>query len=415
MDTTAPIRVSDDCVSARYAIDGLRFEPNVVLASDDGAGTRQTKVISNTGDIVGHFVTHAEDFRYRDYGIHVGQVDQLTFIASPAKTIKGIFIDCRKQSPTCGLALTLEFSTSSARKLVIPNGVAHTFEDIADVVTRNDMKLFSDPYNPSWSVENDNHTFLLDTPADQIPRLEVNRYPLPFSAAVMFFRMQQEIMRGGRTVDEKPVQANIGGSLHQLVTSHENPSRPLEMPSSEGCEIPGFAFAVNSFFASAPNSWCVLPSTPSCVMDMVLYEFQTDRREVHGMHTRHEVLHTFMDRTGDQVFLDLLDLRSDSATFRDTAELTITCDPRFHVRIPAGVAYRYRGYGNFTIRVEYALFMDENEPRRDLPPIGSDWLTIQGGDLILRDGVVTPKIPAPPEGLWFLLRKELETLGIGEY
>jgi hypothetical protein len=80
------------------------------------------------------------------------------------------------------------------------------------------------------------------------------------------------------------------------------------------------------------------------------------------------------------------------------------------VRIPAGVAYRYRGGGAFAARVEYALFLDENEPRPDLPPIDADRIMIRRGDLLWRDGVVTPKVPAPPEALWFLARRETETV-----
>jgi dTDP-4-dehydrorhamnose 3,5-epimerase-like enzyme len=406
------IQISDECNTAAFGIDGLRFEPNLVLHGDVSDGVRETKILSNTGGVVGHFVTHAPDFEYRDYGVHVGQVDRLTFVSAAPQVITGVFIDCRKRSATLGHKVRLSFTASPSRKLVIPPGVAHTFENIQNVVTRNDLSVYCDAFNTAWNVEDDNLTLALDIAGEDVPALDTNVHPLPFAAAVMFYRMQQHLLRGGRNVTEHVIEADIGGARRAVVASHEKHSAPVRMPAVPGgSRVPGFGFEHNAYLATVANSFAVLPGTDSCVMDFVVLEAAPPTGEApFALHTRHDVMHTFLDRTGEELVVDIVDLRRDSGARGERTSVTFECDPRAHVRIPAGVAYRYRGGGAFAARVEYALFLDENEPRPDLPPIDADRIMIRRGDLLWRDGVVTPKVPAPPEALWFLARRETETV-----
>src|SRR5262245_58605566 len=111
----------DERGTTDLAIRGLRFSPNRVV---EDASRDRMKVVSNTGDIIGHFVTHAPSFKYGDtIGLHLGQIDQLTFVSTEKKMLRGTFIDCRAGSNTLGQRVVLKFATSLARKLIIPAGI----------------------------------------------------------------------------------------------------------------------------------------------------------------------------------------------------------------------------------------------------------------------------------------------------
>lgn len=404
------LEIADSCTDTDFAIDGLRFEPNHVLRMDTGGGTPELKVISNRGGIVGHFVTHADDFAYRDYGLHMGQVDRLTFVAPAGRRVVAELVDCRRDSATLGRKLRLAFSVSPDRQLVIPTGVAHTFENLAGVVTRNDLELYCDPANPAWRIEDDNTTFPIDTPADQRPVVRTNHLPLPLGAAVMFYRMQQRLLRGGRDHIERLVDTRIGGQQQRLVASRGWTNPPVRVDTARELPIPDTGFGANSYFAGAYDSYGVLPTLPNCVMDLVTMQPGRADRPF-ALHVRSEVLHTFLDRTGELVALELWDLRRNSAAFGRRHLSTFSCEPRVHVRIPRGVAWRYHGDGTFAVRIEYRVFLAEREPRHDLPPVGADYLAVRDGDRVTRIGVEPPTVEAPAEVLWFMLRKELEMLG----
>ena len=95
-------------------IRGLRFLPNRVVTN---FWRNRAKVISNTGSVVGHFVTHGEFFQYDDtIGLHLGQIDRLTFVSSITKPLRGTFIDCRYDSATFGTRVALKFTTSPFRR-----------------------------------------------------------------------------------------------------------------------------------------------------------------------------------------------------------------------------------------------------------------------------------------------------------
>ena len=91
---TINIDIPDDLYdSGNLGIAGLCFAQNE-LEHDERQ--RKTRIISDTGYTAGHLVAHASDFTYGDtIGLHLGQIDQLTFVALPPKLLKALFIDCR--------------------------------------------------------------------------------------------------------------------------------------------------------------------------------------------------------------------------------------------------------------------------------------------------------------------------------
>lgn len=388
---SCPIVIDDHQLNtADLAVHGLRFSPNRVMES---ASRDWTKVVSNTGYIIGHFVTHAPSFRYGDtIGLHLGQIDQLTFVSTERKELIGTFIDCRAGSATLGRRVVLRFATSLARKLIIPAGIAHTFENMGRVVTRNDLRLFCSPSNDQWRFEDDLLSMPLDIASDKVAPVEVNTLPLPRSAALLFYRLQSDLMIGGRQGIERRVDTSAARQGVEVgeEASAELSCRPLSVPSG----AIGVRFEPNSMFPVAPDSWGLVPSTPSCVMDMWVVQ-GSGPTAGYTVHTQYDVLHTFLDRVGDEVCLEVIDLRRASHTFGTTAAFSFYCDERFHVRIPAGVAYRYRAVGSFSLRSESELFIRGDEI--ELPSLESDSQVIYlGGPL---PSIHPPTCKAPPDAL----------------
>jgi dTDP-4-dehydrorhamnose 3,5-epimerase-like enzyme len=124
-----------------------------------------------------YIVDHGEAAYSHDaYGIHLGQEDRLTFLGSESHKICLTMVDCRQNSKTFHNKVHIEFSPSSLRYLVIPNGVAHRFEGLETVFTVNRPKIFitnENDYEPSndvidWSVDR-----------QDFPTLEVHAIPAP--------------------------------------------------------------------------------------------------------------------------------------------------------------------------------------------------------------------------------------------
>lgn len=142
-------------LDVKLPIDGLGFQRNTYIAGKPGDNLCVSKLASSAGPLVSDFVTHQNDFSYDSYGIHIGQDDRLTFLCSNNRKIIGYFIDCRNGSDFYGLKLKISFSASAARRLIIPRGVAHSFDNLASVVTRDEPVWYSDFYNPDWDINND--------------------------------------------------------------------------------------------------------------------------------------------------------------------------------------------------------------------------------------------------------------------
>jgi dTDP-4-dehydrorhamnose 3,5-epimerase-like enzyme len=333
----------DDQLKYSSPIDGLDFCANVLQANV--LVPSMTNVLSNTGDVVGHFVTHSHNFAYTNFGIHVGQVDRLTFYAQRQRSIEGYFIDCRRESPTSGVHLHIKFSSGVKRKLIIPCGVAHTFSNLEEVVTRNDLSLYAGKANATWNVLNDNIVF--DWTPDGIrsaPRVDVNLVPIPLEVNRIFYRLQQSALKAIRM-----------DTLKRDFADTENANvRLLHAPHWE-TGIAGCEWGTNCFDEIATGSWMILPGTPSCEMTMALFQLDGARTHCYIQRLDRDVLLTFLDREGQLVELDLIDLRLDNVTYGCHSPTRWVCDPRFFLRIPAGVAYRPVGSGVFAIREEFDL------------------------------------------------------------
>lgn len=173
-------------------IDGLRFEPNLYTgAPDDSYFT----VVASEGPGISDVVTHGPDFAYQHYGIHVAQTDRLTFFGDPGKTITGYFVDCRAGSPTLHRQVVLEFSPDPRRLLYIDRGIAHTFDGLENVTTRDEPEWYLSAGNPDYNIANDVVNVARDIAPADFPTVQVNKYPIPRRAYEFMLMVQHESMR----------------------------------------------------------------------------------------------------------------------------------------------------------------------------------------------------------------------------
>jgi hypothetical protein len=168
-------------------IDGLYIESNLYTASDDG--TYYT-IIASEGPGVTDVVTHGPEFKYRHYGIHVAQTDRLTFFGDMKRTIAGHFVDCRAGSATLHKYVMLEFAPDPTRKLYIGRGIAHTFDGLEDIVTRDEPEWFISRGNPDYNIANDVINVPRDTDLDEFPSVQINEFPIPRKAYEFMLKVQ---------------------------------------------------------------------------------------------------------------------------------------------------------------------------------------------------------------------------------
>ena len=356
-------QVPDNCTEFETPISGLGFERNHLLHRTTPDSSLETHVYSNPGSVVGHFITHSSTFSYWTFGVHVGQLDRLTFYSPKRKRIVGYFIDCRKGSSTWKRRLALGFAPSVRRKLIIPCGVAHTFKGVDGVVTRNDLALFSGPSSSdSWNVVDDNIVFPWNRRGvERAPEVDANSWEIPLNVSTLFYQMQQEILAKGLKVALTSRKSTTRKNTAATPAVEGAVSLPRLRWRFEGC-----AFGTNRFDSIALKSWMIIPTTASCVMDFAILKL-VQKPRYYRFESNQNVLHTFLDHEGSLVRVELVDLRKDSLTYKRSASVAFKCDPRFHLKIPAGIAYRYAGHGRYAVRVEREVFSDQKKVSQLLP------------------------------------------------
>lgn len=316
-----------DIERSDLGISGLVFRPNGVV-TDSAPGW--TKIHSNTGYTIGHFVTHDALFTYgNQIGLHLGQIDQLTFVSETATTITGTFIDCRLGSETFGSRVELKFNTNINRKLIIPCGVAHSFANIGNVVTRNDLLLYSPSVEAIWKIEEDLVAMPLDIARDQVTPVEPYSLPLPRETAIMFYKLQTMLMRGGRSREFGT--HNISDPQNLKPKRHDSNALRCQQ---------------NSFFPVANRSWGILPSTQSCEMELLFVEASPESSP-NTIQTDGTVFHTVLNNSNGLIEIDVIDTHNRTETYE------FLCDERVRLELPGGRTYRYRASRPLIIRQEF--------------------------------------------------------------
>ena len=124
-------------------IEGLGWEKHLSYWSGDSSG-----FVPFLDHSPFYVVDHGTDSYSHDaYGIHIGQEDRLTFVGDSTRLVTLELVDCREGTSTKHNKVKIEFYPSALRFLVIPNGVAHRFENLHNVFTINRPRIYSDNIN----------------------------------------------------------------------------------------------------------------------------------------------------------------------------------------------------------------------------------------------------------------------------
>ncbi|PHM39180.1 hypothetical protein Xmau_03087 [Xenorhabdus mauleonii] len=402
------LNVDDHVCDKQFGIDGLKFESNSVVEISGPGGWFTKKLMSSEGPLISDFVTHESNFQYSTYGIHVGQDDRLTFMGENGKLIHGYFVDCRQGSSTLHKLVALEFAPSVHRRLIIPRGVAHTFDNLEHIVTRDEPIWYSDTNNPAWNIDNDLISVIRNIKLDLFPIIQVNKHRLPDDGHLFLSKLSQALLDKPKSyLARYPVKI---GATEQFIMLEPKTwgddanelERLLNVPT-----IPGVEVRRNRYALTGPSSWTLVPNTSACVADILHLPTAIDENIINKtkyLHARTKKCYTLLNHQGLDIEFEFVDLRNDSETFGVSSRLKITCDPRINITIENGIAYSIRCAKNVLVRCEHEVFVDENEPRSDIPMFNNDLILIT--DDILEYGLQRPKIRCPDSVVYQMAKLE---------
>lgn len=400
--------VSAHVYDKMFGIDGLRFESNSVAEIGESRGWFTKKLMSSEGPLISDFVTHESSFHYSTYGIHVGQDDRLTFMGENGKLIRGYFVDCRQGSPTLHKIVTLEFSPDVYRRLIIPRGVAHTFDNLDYIVTRDEPIWYSGDNNSHWNIDNDLISIPRSMEVDLFPIVQVNEHRLPDDGHQFLSRLSQALLDKPKSyLARYPVKfGNVEKFIMLEPKAWVDDARELESLLNVPT-IPGVEVKRNRYALTGPNSWTLVPNTSACLADVLHLPAQIDDNIINivkYLHARTKKWYTFLNNQGGGIEFEFVDMRSDSVTFGVSSRLQMLCDPRINITIEHGIAYSIRCTKDVMVRCEHEVFVDEEEPRTDIPMFNNDLVLITDG--ILVSGVRCPKLRCPDSVVYQMAKLE---------
>jgi len=411
----APIWVEDDQLDLSLPIEGLGFERNLVADIQGPPGWFTTKLLSSDGPLVSDFVTHEAGFHYNTYGIHVGQVDRLTFMGTTNEPITGYLVDCRSGSRTLHQRVAITYRPSLRRRLVIPRGVAHTFDNVAGIVTRDEPVWYADFDNIDWDVNNDLVSVARSETSETFPVVKANHLRMPDDVHRFVSRLSQSLLetpvayasRHLLTIDGKDVYVSFQSK--RWTDDQGEIERLLNVGS-----VPGVVVTRSRYAITGPKSWTLVPNTSACVADLLVLPARdagaadADIKD-RFLHRRTRKWYTFLSSPGTEVLLDVVDFRAGSRSYGAPRTLRLTADPRVSLAIDPGIAYAISSPVDLIVRSEHEVFVANDEPRNDLPHFGQDLIVVPDGERPRTDPVL-PTLRLPDEIVCAMARTEQEVV-----
>jgi len=300
-----------------------------------------------------NIVSHGEkEFSYGHYGIHLGQMDRLTFLGLAKQKIIATFIDCREGSPTARVRHVEEIYPSSERTLCIPPGVAHRFDFLENVFTLNDYKLFlPDPENwvngdVLWRQENDVINLPDDIDPDTVPLYKPNIHEASEEYYSYIRRIQMtNLSRGDLEYPSHTEFTDTEGKKFNLWLKRKVALPPDVFNDSShlASEILGVRWETHLFISSGENSgFTILPDqAPFYIVDHGEVSYAHDS---YGIHVGQEDRLTFVGPSSQRVKLHLLDCRKTSETLHKKVVLEFQPSAKRFLVIPPGVAHRFENF-----------------------------------------------------------------------
>jgi dTDP-4-dehydrorhamnose 3,5-epimerase len=195
-------------------IPGLEWRSNYVIQS----GPRSYYVIENEGGGVTDVIYYPKEVKSEWYGLHIGQVDRLTFFGSPNTKIHGYFIDCRKKSEKADhKKYEMDFNPDPTRHLFIERGIAHTFDGLENVTVRVESIWYMSQDNPDYELANDTLVFRIDEEESKYPSVTINELPIPDEVLQYVLNRQQNGVKEGTITNKLITRTSLNGEQKRIV------------------------------------------------------------------------------------------------------------------------------------------------------------------------------------------------------
>ncbi|MDO7904428.1 dTDP-4-dehydrorhamnose 3,5-epimerase family protein [Pseudomonas sp. K1(2024)] len=330
-----------DAMNARMNIQGLQWFDRWRL----GNGSTESFVVPFATTRPVNIVTHGQaHFDYGQFGIHLAQQDVLTFLGDTHQVIHAKFIDCRKASPTFRTSLSLRFSPSSSRTLVIPPGVAHTFSGLEGVSTLNAYDVFLPPLasllQPTlgWTPEHDIINLPLDTDPAAVEGVTPMCEPAANRVYYQLAALQRSIMSAGEVSHAETRQFILDTGEHVQLMLQPAVSPAREASSFPVSRIHGVEFKRHGSVRTGEHSRIVpvMGPSPFYIVDHGTQPYSFDS---FGIHLGQEDHLTFLGSPSQSIRLKLVDVRAGSPTLHQEEWHEFRPDPEMELIIPCGVAH----------------------------------------------------------------------------
>ncbi|WP_237409117.1 hypothetical protein [Streptomyces sp. M2CJ-2] len=322
-----------------------------VRSADDCGLPGAVRVKTSRNDVPYHFVVHSPQFTYKDYGVHRGQYDRLSFFAAPGTGPVTVHLyDCRDGSPEFDRKFEIKVPADGSCVLGIPPGYAHWFEDLGDVTTRNDYSILapSDP-GTGWDPLHDNATWLVDDMHARRPTVRANTEELPPSAQFLISKAVAMSWRGGSTTEGKVTTVEVGGRRQQLYLDRDLGVAPVSTPA---CQLATVGYEVGAHMAVQHQSYAVGANVTSGLSETLIYTSDGSWPAFYSAHPDMTTKYSPLLYDNPEMEIEVVDRRSDSPTFGLAQVLPFPQDPRTVLTLEPGVLSRVRGNGRLHYRME---------------------------------------------------------------
>jgi hypothetical protein len=176
---------------------------------------------------------------------------------------------------------------------------------------------------------------------------------------------------------------------------------------NEKLGLEGLEWIRNYFIGTGIKSYTLVANKGPIVSDLLYFEndkYFTDFNLQIGQVDRF----TFVGDINQSIKGEFIDCRIDSPTLHEKVCIEFHPDPRKHLYIERGIAKRFEGLNNVTIRSEPILFATKVPNGYN---IGNDRILFKKNTLKSDVPAIYPnKLPLPNEAIQFLLKREQEYL-----
>ncbi|NPC91255.1 dTDP-4-dehydrorhamnose 3,5-epimerase [Bacillus sp. WMMC1349] len=177
------------------------------------------------------------------------------------------------------------------------------------------------------------------------------------------------------------------------------------MKKIEETSIKGLYWNRNFYVGTGVESYTLVANEGPIVTDFLFFE-DDSYYEDFSLQIGQVDRYTFIGQQNSLIKAEFVDCRMNSPTLHHRVVMEFNPDPRKHLFIERGIAKKFTGFSNTTIRSEPILYATTENNGYNL---GNDRVIIPS-DSNQFPIVSINKLPLPKEALQFLLKKEQEVI-----